>query len=103
MSHLVSPLTVAVCKRKSNRLVAILGGLVAALGCLFTSFATEFHQILLSFGIILAIGISMCREAAIIMVGQYFKRERPRAEMLAMTGHGVGVAIIPYLVKYCTG
>lgn len=45
-----SPITISMCKRKSTRLVAVIGGLVTALGCLFTSFALQYHQIFLSFG-----------------------------------------------------
>ncbi len=50
LSLLVSPLTVAFCKRKSTRLAAIVGGLVAALGCLFAAFATEFSQLFVCYG-----------------------------------------------------
>lgn len=45
-----SPITISLCKRKSTRLVSVIGGLVTALGCLFTSFALQYQQILLSFG-----------------------------------------------------
>lgn len=46
----LSPVTVALCVRKSTRVTAVVGGLVAALGCLFTSFATQFHQLFFSYG-----------------------------------------------------
>ncbi|GBP45938.1 hypothetical protein EVAR_41240_1 [Eumeta japonica] len=46
----LSPVAVALCVRKSTRVTAVLGGLVAALGCLFTSFATQFHQLFFSYG-----------------------------------------------------
>lgn len=46
----ISPITIAVCKRKSTRLTAVIGGLVTALGCLFTSFASQFHQLFFSYG-----------------------------------------------------
>jgi ABC-type Mn2+/Zn2+ transport system permease subunit len=46
----ISPVTIAVCKSKSTRLTAVIGGLVTALGCLFTSFASQFHQLFLSYG-----------------------------------------------------
>ena len=49
-SLLISPMTVAVCRRKSTRLTAVMGGLVTALGCLFTSFASQFHQLFFSYG-----------------------------------------------------
>jgi hypothetical protein len=52
VSLFLSPLTVAVCNRKSTRLTAVMGGLVAALGFLFTSFASQFHQLFLSYGIL---------------------------------------------------
>jgi uncharacterized membrane protein len=51
VSQLVSPLVIAVCRRKSTRLTSVIGGLIAALGCLFTSFATEFHQVPIVLGI----------------------------------------------------
>lgn len=47
-STFISPVVVAICRRRSPRVVAVLGGLLSALGCLFTSFATQFHQIFVS-------------------------------------------------------
>jgi hypothetical protein len=49
----LSPLIVGICRRKSTRLTAVLGGLVTALGCLFTSFATQFHQLFFSYGAVI--------------------------------------------------
>jgi hypothetical protein len=48
---IMSPLTVGVCKRKSTRLTGVIGGLVLALGCLFSSFANQFHQLFFSHAI----------------------------------------------------
>ena len=53
LSLFISPLTVGICRRKSTRLTAVLGGLITALGCLFTSFASQFHQLFLSYGIMI--------------------------------------------------
>ena len=55
VSLLASPVTVAVCRRKSTRLTAVIGGLVAALGCLFSSFASQHHQLFLSMGLMLGV------------------------------------------------
>lgn len=52
MSLLASPIIIAFCRRKSTRLTAVMGGLVTALGCLFTSFASQFHQLFLSYGLV---------------------------------------------------
>lgn len=46
----ISPITIALCRRKSTRLFAVIGGLVTTLGCLFTSFAQQYHQVLFSYG-----------------------------------------------------
>jgi hypothetical protein len=43
----MAPLLVALCRRKSTRLTAVVGGLVMALAVLFASFARHFHQVFL--------------------------------------------------------
>ena len=45
VSHLLAPFLVALCRRKSARLTAVVGGLVLALSLLFASFAKQFDQI----------------------------------------------------------
>ena len=44
----MSPFIIGICKRKSTRLTAVIGGLVLSLGCLFSSFANQFHQLYFS-------------------------------------------------------
>ena len=56
ITFLMSPVTIALCRRKSTRITAVVGGLVTALGCLFTSFANNFLQIYLSYGIVVGTG-----------------------------------------------
>lgn len=50
ISMFTAPIVIAFCRRKSTRLTAVLGGLVLALGILFTSFATQLHQVAFSYG-----------------------------------------------------
>ncbi|XP_037079519.1 uncharacterized protein LOC119100537 [Pollicipes pollicipes] len=99
LSWLLSPLTIAICRRKSTRLTAVLGGLVAALGILFSSFASRFHQLFISYGTIFAVGVSMTRDASTLMVGQYFKRRRELVETVVMSGSGVGLALMSALLQ----
>ncbi|KAK8766050.1 hypothetical protein V5799_007166 [Amblyomma americanum] len=91
-SLFVSPVVVAWCRRKSTRLTAVLGGLVAALGCLFSSFASQLHQGLFSQGLVLGLGLGMARDAGGLVLGQYFKRRRHCAEVVACAGSGLGTA-----------
>ncbi|XP_058825052.1 monocarboxylate transporter 12-like isoform X2 [Topomyia yanbarensis] len=95
----ISPLTIAVCKRKSTRLTAVIGGLVTALGCLFTSFASQFHQLFFSYGIVVGVGVGMTRDCSTLMVAQYFKRRREFVEIFIVSGSGLGIAIMSTFIK----
>ncbi|XP_073969876.1 monocarboxylate transporter 10 isoform X2 [Rhodnius prolixus] len=96
---LVSPVTIAFCRRKSTRLTAVIGGLVTALGCLFTSFASQFHQLFISYGTVLGIGVSMTRDCSTLMVAQYFKRRRELVEIFIVSGSGLGIAVMSVFMK----
>ncbi|XP_077488487.1 monocarboxylate transporter 10-like isoform X1 [Amblyomma americanum] len=97
----LSPAIVGACRRKSTRLVAVLGGLVAALGCLFSSFASQFHQLFISYGLVLGCGVAMTRDTSMFMVGQYFKKRRELVELLLAAGTGLGVAVVPIFIVEC--
>ncbi|XP_076275366.1 monocarboxylate transporter 2-like [Rhynchophorus ferrugineus] len=103
VSFTTSPLIIAVCRRKSTRLAAVLGGLVMALACLFTSFAVKFHQAVLSYGLVLGLGAGIVRETSTIVLGHYFKRRREFVEMVAQAGTGVGIALFSVLYKEAVG
>ena len=98
-SLFLSPLTVAICKRKSTRITAVVGGLVLSLGCLFTSFASQFHQIIFSYGIVMGVGVSFVRDTSTLMVGQYFKRKREIMEIVMVSASGVGLWVMSHFLK----
>ena len=52
VSLVLAPASVSLCRHKSTRLTAVTGGLVTGLSCLFSSFATQFHQLIISLGLI---------------------------------------------------
>ncbi|XP_062536920.1 monocarboxylate transporter 12-like isoform X3 [Armigeres subalbatus] len=95
----ISPITIAVCKRKSTRLTAVIGGLVTALGCLFTSFASQFHQLFFSYGAVVGVGVGMTRDCSTLMVAQYFKRRREFVEIFIVSGSGLGIAVMSTFIK----
>ena len=99
VSLFISPLTVALCKRKSTRITAVVGGLVLSLGCLFTSFASQFHQIIFSYGLVIGVGVSFVRDTSTLMVGQYFKRKREIMEIVVVSASGVGLCVMSHFLK----
>ncbi|XP_065339099.1 monocarboxylate transporter 10-like isoform X3 [Cloeon dipterum] len=99
----VSPVTISFCRRKSTRVTAVLGGLVTALGCLFTSFATQFHQLFFSYGAVIGVGVGMTRDTSTLMVAQYFKRKRELVEIFIVAGSGLGLAIMSAFIKGAIG
>ncbi|RWS18000.1 monocarboxylate transporter 12-like protein [Dinothrombium tinctorium] len=54
-----------------------------------------------SYGIIVGIGVSMIRDTAVIMIGQYFKRKREFVEIFVISGSGLGIALMPLFLSHC--
>eukprot|EP00095_Tigriopus_kingsejongensis_P005299 snap_masked-scaffold337_size202799-processed-gene-0.7 protein:Tk05299 transcript:snap_masked-scaffold337_size202799-processed-gene-0.7-mRNA-1 annotation:"monocarboxylate transporter 12-like" len=100
VSLLASPMTIAVCRRKSTRLTAVLGGLICTFAFLFTSFANQFHQVFFSYGILYGLGVGMSRDSAQLMIGQYFKRRREWVEMVFSAGTGLGLALMTMCLHF---
>ncbi|KAG5674643.1 hypothetical protein PVAND_004597 [Polypedilum vanderplanki] len=103
MSLFSTSITIALCRRKNVRLVAVIGGLVIALGILFTSFSTLVHQTALAYCLIVGFGASLVRDSASVMIGHYFKRRRQFVEMIVMAGEGVGIALFSVIIKEGVG
>ncbi|KAL2731999.1 monocarboxylate transporter 10-like isoform X1 [Vespula squamosa] len=98
-----APLVVGACRRGSTRLTAVIGGLVLALASLFTSFALQMHQVLLSYGLVLGTGAGLVRETAGLVLGHYFRRRREFVEMVVQAGTGVGIALFSVFYREAVG
>ncbi|XP_053987713.1 monocarboxylate transporter 10-like isoform X1 [Hylaeus volcanicus] len=98
-----APLVVGACRRGSTRLTAVIGGLVLALASLFTSFAVEVHQVLLSYGLVLGTGAGLVRETAGLVLGHYFRKRREFVEMVVQAGAGVGIVLFSVFYREAVG
>ncbi|KAJ8983576.1 hypothetical protein NQ317_006623 [Molorchus minor] len=79
---------VAICRRKSTRLAAFLGGLILSLACLLPHLLYSFIRLI--YGLVLGVGAGVVRETSTIVLGHYFKEEF--VEMIAQRGTGVGMS-----------
>ena len=102
------------CRRRSTRLVAVVGGLVTALATLFSSFSTQFPQLflsqvsrvtvcycplLLTQGLLLGAGVACTHNSFLLILGQYFKRRREVVELVVVGGAGAGLAAMSSLLR----
>ena len=78
----------------------MVGGLIISLGCLFTSFATQFHQIYISYGLLMATGFSMTQNSFMLMLGQYFKKRRELVEIAVVSGQGAGILVMSLILNH---
>jgi hypothetical protein len=99
----LSPIVTHICRGHSIRLVAGVGGLIMNLAFLFASFGHKLHQVFLSYGLLFGVGCCAVREASSLMVGQYFKDRREFAEMIVLSGPGIGIIIFSLLYKLSLG
>lgn len=94
VSSLLSPIIVGLCRRKNARPVAFVGGILLSLSLLFTSFASQFHQLYISIGLMFAVGSTSTAMASSFMIGQYFKRRRELVEIITQSGAGIGLLFL---------
>ena len=91
---LTGPLSTSLCERLGCRPVAILGGLIAALGTMLASFSTDIYKMYLTYGVLFGIGASMCYFPSVIILPQYFQRHLSLANGLVSCGSGVGTMVM---------
>lgn len=83
-----------------SRHAVLAGCLVIVSGTLFTSFCTQYWQILVVQGVYIGLGLGMAYMPSIAVIGCYFKRRRSLALAISTTGGGFGSLIFPSALQY---
>ncbi|XP_017541810.1 monocarboxylate transporter 12-B [Pygocentrus nattereri] len=99
MTMLCAPLGSLIGNHLSCRVAVILGGFLASIGLVLSSFATSLEYLYLTLGVLTGLGFALCYTPAIAMVGVYFCERKSLAYGIAMSGSGIGTFILAPVVQ----
>ncbi|XP_050428933.1 monocarboxylate transporter 12-like isoform X2 [Adelges cooleyi] len=100
--YLAGPLGCILCEPSSHRAITVWGGLLASTGMFLSSFANSVPYLYLSYGVMVGFGAGLCYPAGILIVIQYFNKQRGLAVGLSMAGTTAGSIIMPTYINYLT-
>ncbi|XP_037071459.1 monocarboxylate transporter 9-like [Pollicipes pollicipes] len=99
VSFLVAPLCGALCRRLSERSVAVLGGLCSSMGLALSALTSDVHLLYLTNGLIFGLGQGFSNVPGTLLVTQYFVKRRGLANAIMAAAAAVGGVFFPLLVQ----
>ncbi|XP_037349348.1 monocarboxylate transporter 6 [Talpa occidentalis] len=100
MLHAGGPLCSILVDRFGCRVAAMLGGVLACLGMVASSFCRTLSELYITAGFITGLGLCFSFQSSITVLGFYFSRRRPLANALASMGVSLGITLWPLLSRY---
>ncbi|XP_078510618.1 monocarboxylate transporter 6-like [Lissotriton helveticus] len=98
--HAGGPVCSILVERYGCRVTVIIGGILAGVGMVSSSFAQTIIQLYVTAGFIAGLGLCFSFQAGITALGYYFVRRRTLANSLASTGASIGMAVWPLMSQY---
>ncbi|XP_067668121.1 monocarboxylate transporter 14-like [Haliotis asinina] len=96
---LLGPVGVVVLGLLGTRMTAILGAVLACVGCSVSFLADRIIFLYFSYGVLQGIGFHLMFITATVIVNQYFVKRRSLANALGSLGGGVGTLALPPLLQ----
>ncbi|XP_004921754.1 monocarboxylate transporter 10 [Bombyx mori] len=101
MTFLLSPLSGVLTGIVGIRLTAVLGGTIAALGLIVSSFVVDnINALYFTYSIMYGLGASFAYTPSLAILGHYFKKHLGLVNGLVTVGSSVFTAFIPSLMEY---
>ncbi|XP_007525293.1 monocarboxylate transporter 6 [Erinaceus europaeus] len=100
MIHAGGPLCSILVGRFGCRVTVMLGGLLASLGMVTSSFCRTLSELYLTAGFLTGLGMCFSFQGTITVLGFYFSRRRAIANSLASMGVSLGITLWPLLSRY---
>ncbi|PAA81038.1 hypothetical protein BOX15_Mlig025363g2 [Macrostomum lignano] len=94
------PVVSLACRRFGDRLVTIVGAVLASLGFALSYFVQQPQMFIVTISLLAGFGISLMYLPAIVCVGVYFDKRRSTAIGIAACGSGLGIFIFGLLINY---
>ena len=100
MTFLLSPISSILVDRYGVRRTAFVGGLIAFLGMLLSSFAFDRVEFLyLTYGLMFGGGSSLTYTPSLVILGHYFKKHMGVVNGFVTTGSSVFTVILPHFMN----
>ncbi|XP_077977507.1 monocarboxylate transporter 10-like [Glandiceps talaboti] len=100
LTFLMSPVASILTDKLGCRKTAIIGAIIAFVGCISSSFAKRLELLFLTYGILLGTGASLTYTPSLVILGHYFKKRLGLANGLVTAGSGLFTIIMPILLEY---
>ncbi|XP_078000590.1 monocarboxylate transporter 13-like, partial [Glandiceps talaboti] len=99
VSHCSAPIAVFLSKKYGARCIAVIGGILCAVGLFLSGFVNSFAVLCLTLAVLANFGLSLSFTSTFTLLGQYFNKRHGLANGLAVAGYGIGVMGIPPLTQ----
>ncbi|CAG4965201.1 unnamed protein product [Colias eurytheme] len=100
VSNFGGPIAGALVKLTSARFVCVTGAVFCTTGIFCSGFSTNIVHLIISYGILLGLGLGFIQNAGFVSINSYFKLKKSIAVGIAMAGTGIGQTIMPHVVRY---
>ncbi|CAG4965194.1 unnamed protein product [Colias eurytheme] len=94
------PIAGALVKLTSARFVCVTGAVFCSTGIFCSGFSTNIVHLIISYGILLGLGLGFIQNAGFVSINSYFKLKKSIAVGIALAGTGIGQTIMPHVVRY---
>ncbi|XP_070559291.1 monocarboxylate transporter 10-like [Ptychodera flava] len=82
------------------RRTAVVGAIIAFVGCLSSSFAKRLGLLYFTYGILIGVGFALAYMPSLIILGHYFEKKIGKANGFATCGSGVSTVLLPPFLRF---
>ncbi|XP_052104720.1 monocarboxylate transporter 12-like isoform X1 [Mytilus californianus] len=94
-----SPVSSVLSTRHGNRMISIIGSLIAGIGFISSGFTENIYFLYVSLGLVSGIGFGLVYLPFVVSVGIYFEKKKSFAMGISVCGTGVGTFIFAPIVE----